>query len=80
MPRYRFIYDGWQHGERHPDDRTAREAVDEPKIDRGLIRVERLVAGADADRGGSSPGCRDGAEPPLVEVVWRKGESDGDDG
>ena len=70
MPRYRYIYEQFQHGEQHPDDASALEAVDEAKRRRGLIRVERLLSSAGADLGGSSPQCRLGDDGVSVKVIW----------
>ena len=77
MPRYRYIYEGFQHGERHPNDRVAVEVVNEAMIARGLLRVERLLPGVETRCGGSSPQCRDGVGDSAVEVVWERETSGG---
>ncbi|MFB6263169.1 MAG: hypothetical protein ABEL76_06010 [Bradymonadaceae bacterium] len=79
MPRYVYVYDGWRHGEKHPDDSTAVEAVDEMHRRGSLIRIERMPSEGEPDAGGSAPECRGEGTPPAAEVVWRAvDESEGE--
>jgi hypothetical protein len=66
---YAYIYEGWVHGESHPDDKTALEAIDQAKKQKGLLRVERVQRDTES-QGDSAPQCH-AQYSDTGEVIWR---------